>query len=447
MLVQLIDLALHGGVALILLGALSLVFVKAPRASITLVLVLAVLEGSREWPVPLGTSFGSINVSWADVATALMGGVAIGRLAWRRVASPARGALLGMTAMIGLGLVSWILILGLQPAVNFWRAWTFAVAAALYAASAPRLSQPDGLRPFVWAALLGSFTQVLGIALRGFGGYGDSVIVNGEVLGARPVTAAVALIMLMGMIVLLLDGRRVGAFKLLVTVWLGVSIIASQHRSVWVASAVTGVLIVFAIARTSRQRLVVGTLAAIGASTVAIAVAAVVRAQEQLSVAASSTGTLEWRIDNWTEKLTTERSALQWLAGSVFGPTPLSDPDADVLFQVSSHSMYVETIAKLGLLGLGLLTIVTAGAISTSRSGSAVRVAVITLLAHGLFYQWPGVTWLVIGVAATGRATTDQNARAGNRLGTAARHDSSRGAPPQPIGVAPGGGGHGRTVQ
>ena len=89
--------------------------------------------------------------------------------------------------------------------------------------------------------------------------------------------------MLMGMIVLLLDGRRVGAFKVLATAWLGASIIASQHRSVWVASAVAGVLIVFAIARTSRQRLVVGTLATIGAAMVAGAVAAVVRAQEQLS--------------------------------------------------------------------------------------------------------------------------------------------------------------------
>ena len=31
-----------------------------------------------------------------------------------------------MTAMIAMGLASWTLIVGLQPAVNFWRAWTFA---------------------------------------------------------------------------------------------------------------------------------------------------------------------------------------------------------------------------------------------------------------------------------------------------------------------------------
>ena len=40
--------------------------------------------------MPLGTSVGSINVNWADVATALMGGVAIVRLAWRRVVRPPR---------------------------------------------------------------------------------------------------------------------------------------------------------------------------------------------------------------------------------------------------------------------------------------------------------------------------------------------------------------------
>ena len=349
-------------------------FVKAPRASITLVLVLAVLEGSREWPVALGTSVGSINVDWADVATVLMGGVAIGRLAWRRIGSPARGGLLGHDShdRTGVGL------LDADPGAAACRELLAFVdlrrAAALYAASAPRLSQPDGLRPFVWAALLGSFTQVLGIALRGFGSNNDSVIVNGEVLGARPVTAAVALIMLMGMIVLLLDGRRVGAVKVLATAWLGASIIASQHRSVWVASAVAGVLIVFAIARTSRQRLVVGTLATIGAAMVATPWPLLFVHRSSCPLRPPQRGPSSGGSTTGQRNSRTERSALQWLVGSVFGPTPLSDPDADVLFRVSSHSMYVETIATLGLLGLGLLTLIIAGGISTSRSGSAIRV-------------------------------------------------------------------------
>ena len=401
MLSQIVGFALHEGVAAILLAALLWMFVKAPRASVTFVLVLAVLDGSREWPIPLGTSFGSINIGWADVATALMGGVALTRLAWRHIIRPSRVGIMGMAAMIGVGLISWLLILGLQPAVNFWRAWTFPVAAALYAVSSPRLSEPGGLRPFVWAGVLASITQVMGITTRGFGSNEDDVIVNGEVFSARPLTAAVALIMLIGMINLLLDGRRLNLPKILLVSWLAASVVLSQHRSVWVAAAVAGLLVVPALVSTSRQRLVAGTLAGLGAAAIALGVTALVRTQPQLSLAATSTGTLEWRLENWTEKLTTDRSTLEWLVGSAFGPTPLSDPQANLLFAVSSHSMYVETTSTLGLIGLGLLVLVFVGAIRAARGSTPERVAVITLLAYGLFYQWPGVTWLIVGVAAS----------------------------------------------
>ena len=402
---------MYVGAASVLMTALLWMFVKTPRASITLVLVLAVLEGSREWPVPLGTSIGSINVSWADVVTALMGGVALARMAWRHIIRPARGGILGMTAMIGVGLVSWVLLLGLQPGVNFWRAWTFAVAATLYAASTPRLGEPGGLRPFVWAGALASLTQVIGIARRGFGSNMDDVIVNGELVSARPITASVALIMLIGMIVLLLDGRKVSLPKASLSSWLAVSIVLSQHRSVWVAAAVAGLLVVRALVSTSRQRLVAGTFAGLGAAAVALAVTAVVRSQPQLSVSASSTGTLDWRFENWTEKLTTERSTLEWLVGSVFGPTPLSDPGANVLFKVSSHSIYVETITTLGVLGLVLLVLVVVGAIRGSRRSTPERVVSLPCLLTGSSTSgrpsrglWWG--WLLPGSACGGRDAT-----------------------------------------
>ena len=86
--------------------------------------------------------------------------------------------------------------------------------------------------------------------------------------------------------------------------------------------------------------------------------------------------------------------------------------------------MYVATIATLGLLGLRLLVLVVVGAIRASPVSTPEQVAIVTLLAFGLFYQWPGVTWLAIGVAAAGRASTVQNARIGNRLAEAARSDS-----------------------
>lgn len=399
MLAQLMDLALHGGVAAVILAALSWMFVKAPRQSLALVLILVVLEGSREWSVPLGASIGPIYVNWADVATALMGGIGLARCGWRQMRPPGKGALLGMTAMIGLGLVAWTLQLGLQPAVNFWRPWTFAMAAALYAASAPRLSAPDGLRPFVWAGMLASATQIIGIALHGFGSNMDDVIINGVAVSARPITASAALMMLVGLIVLLVDGQPLSARKSVLAAWLGTSIVVSEHRSVWVAAAVAGVLVLGALVRGSRQRLVAGTVAVIAGVAVATGVGAVVQSQQDLDVSAHSTGTFDWRVANWEEKLTTPRSALQWMVGSIASPTPLNDPATGVVYRVSSHSMYVEAITCLGVLGLGLLLLVIVGAIWSSLPGGATRIVVASAVAFGVFYQWPGFIWLVIGVA------------------------------------------------
>ena len=150
----------------------------------------------------------------------------------------------------------------------------------------PVLSQPDGLRPFLWAAILGSITQSLGNRrCADSAAATTAVIINGEFVGARPVSAAAALIMLIGMIVLLpgwAEDRPAPRPTGGVAGGLHHRLAA---RSVWVAAAVAGVLIVSAIARTSRQRLVVGhSLAVIGAGVVATGVAAVVRSQEQLTV-------------------------------------------------------------------------------------------------------------------------------------------------------------------
>ena len=169
--------------------------------------------------------------------------------------------------------------------------------------------------------------------------------------------------------------------KLALGAWLGTSIVLAQHRSVWVAAAVAGVLVLGAFVRGSRQRLVAGTLAVIVGLAVVLGVGAVVRSQTDLAASASSTGTFDWRIENWTEKLTTPRSDLEWLVGSAAGPTPLSDPESNVVFKVSSHSMYVETIATLGVLGLGLLLA------RHRRRRSGVR-AQAGLLASSLFALW-----------------------------------------------------------
>lgn len=403
----LLDLVLRAGAAASVLVGLLLLFAKAPRASVTLVLVVSVLEGSREWPVSFGLTAGSLNLGWADLATALMGCVALSRVAGRAVISPARAGLLGLSGLVALGLMTWGITVGLLPSLRYWWVWTFALAAAFYAASFPEFRRPDGLRPFVWAAALASVMQAIGFVRRGFGSNLDAVDVNGELASARPVTAAVALIMLMGLVVVVLDGRRFTVRKVGLAAWLAVSVVLAQHRSVWVAAAVSGVLLVGAFSGKSRTPLIAGVAASVGVALVGFAASIGVRSQQQLAVSASYTGSWNWRIENWTEKLTLERSGVQWLFGSAFGPTPLSDGDTKLVFQFSSHNMYVETIAVLGFVGLGLLAVVVLGAIRGTRVSTPEGVVFGSLLAFGVFYQWPGAAWLIVGVAVAARRGAD----------------------------------------
>lgn len=409
MLAQVMDLVLRAGAAAAVIGGLLVLFAKAPRASVTLVLILSVLEGSREWPVPLGLTAGFLNLGWADLATTLMGFVALSRLAWRVIIHPAGVGLVGLFGLVTVGLIAWGVAVGLLPSSRYWWVWTFALTTAFYAASFPELRRPGGLRPFVWAAVLGSGMQVIGFSRRGFGSSLDAVDVNGQLSSARPVTAAVALIMLIGLVVVLLDGRRWTMLKCGLASWLAVSVVLAQHRSVWVAAAVAGILLVRAFAGRSRTPLAAGVVAAMGVGMAGGAVAIAVRSQQQLAVSASYTGSLDWRIQNWIEKLSIERSYAQWLFGSAFGPTPLNDGSTNILFEYSSHNMYVETIAVLGLVGLGLLVLVIVGAIRGSKSAAPERVVFGSLLAYGLFYQWPGAAWLMVGVCvATERSASPQ---------------------------------------
>ena len=87
-------------------------------------------------------------------------------------------------------------------------------------------------------------------------------------------------------------------------------------------------------------------------------------------------------VDLGSGKLTTQRSTLEWLVCSVWGPTPFTDPRGDVAIDANRGSR-----------------------VETQR-----RVIVLTRLAYGLVYLWPGVTLRVIGVALAGSSPAGRDA-------------------------------------
>ncbi len=108
---------------------LFLLFSRAPRAAVAFALFLVVLEGSREWTIPMTQAAASFNVSVFDLITGVLAVVAFNRRGWSKAVPPARGALLVIAFMVALGLMSWMVVEGLQVSVNFWRTWLLSLAA------------------------------------------------------------------------------------------------------------------------------------------------------------------------------------------------------------------------------------------------------------------------------------------------------------------------------
>ena len=384
------------------LGAYT-VATRRPVALVTSLLIVFVLSGSRDWPTPLNVALGGINVFALDVLTVLLAAVAVTRVSYISLDRRIWRSAVILTVFVTVGLLSWMMLEGFQTAVNNWRSWLTSLAVFWYAASWPQMSGSRLRTPFVAAALVASTAQAVGIAIYGLGSSSERIAIDGQLVSSRPVSAAVALLMLVGLIMLVLVDKPWTIGRAAVVTWLSVSVLIAQHRSVWVAALVSAVFVVaILVNRTGRKPRVVVSAALLTAAA-SLGMLALIRNQQQLSVASSNTDTLQWRLENWTEKLSIDRSPIEWLLGSVLGPTPVNDPGAFVQFTVSGHNMAVDLLTSFGVAGVVTWAVMVLTSINrrpAQSDSSMVAVPIAALLAFSLFYSWPAWAWLLIAAAA-----------------------------------------------
>ncbi len=156
--------------------------------------------------------------------------------------------------------------------------------------------------------------------------------------------------------------------------------------------------------RRARSKPIASTWAALATGSFLLVARVLSQTDQQIAESSSDTGTLHWRIENWTEKLTVSRSAGEWLFGSAFGPTPVTERfDSALQFQGSSHNMPIDTLSALGWVGLFALLIVTITAVWRSRSHplAVLWVLPVALVAYGAFYAWPPWVWVFMGISLT----------------------------------------------
>ena len=186
-------------------------------------------------------------------------------------------------------------------------------------------------------------------------------------------------------------------------------VIADGHRSVWLACAVAvAVLVVLGEVRLSRVwrwGFVTATAAAVVVAILAargMDVVAYVATRAHAFISPSTDTTSAWRLSIWSQVLASSRSHL--IAGEGYGSYFKFQTGSlgETTISVTPHNLYLEMLANLGVVGLGLLVALTLATFpglwagwktSASRRSPWMRivvcmglVALFVMLAYGIVY-------------------------------------------------------------
>jgi hypothetical protein len=391
----------------LLLGlALGFVAVRHQRLFLALFMLLTALENTRDFAPTLDLTLGGISVHPEDIITILCIAAGLARIGQWRLAGIARTAALLFIVLVGMGVISWIWMIGLQHGVNSWRQELLSVALLLYTTTRPRAWSWNDLRDIiVWPAIVVAVASGLGILLMGFGSSSSTVVVNGVLETSRPAFAPGSLLMLAAIWITVLSADKWTATRVLVMLLLAGMVLLTQNRSVWVA-AVLGIAVWWLVPRTGPGSSSVGLRSGglRGVSrTILVFLVAVAAALAELSVAtlrqsATNDTTWMWRVARWASSMSIPRSSLEWLGGSTFGPTPASTPG---LFPTFAHSFYVDSIEKVGFIGLAaalcLVFAVSRAHLAPSK-GPLGLIVCASFLAYGTAYQVPPWGWMLAGI-------------------------------------------------
>lgn len=128
--------------------------------------------------------------------------------------------------------------------------------------------------------------------------------------------------------------------------------VALNRRTMWVA-LIAG-LATFAVRDRDwarRMGALLAGLAVVGTLAVLALPDDTLQTDEAVAASATNTGTLNWRVAGWTDLLSQPRSNLDWLVGEPMG-AGFEREVSGVTLESNPHSFYVQTLLRLGLLGV-----------------------------------------------------------------------------------------------
>lgn len=286
---------------------------------------------------------------------------------------PLMGLLLLLVGlMAGLGSLTY----GVSEAGNEARVYVYFLSAALALGLLPKKHRAhQAVRIFIYLGLGLSIVAGIGWIMHGLGGSTSEIrvvspnsVFAGAIRDGRPITAASALVIAQSWVFCLLVGRELGLNTLVRTLGIfgmPLVVVLLQHRTVWFALAL-GLVLVFAAASPiesltkARHGLVLTLpwLIVVLGALAALQLDAIHLLQESASSAFAPGGTFEWRVQSWLALINQDSSPLNWIFGHPFGAgyaRTLAVGNLNGETDVNPHNFYVQTILRLGLVGLVLL--------------------------------------------------------------------------------------------
>ncbi|MDZ7576949.1 MAG: hypothetical protein U0904_02045 [Candidatus Nanopelagicales bacterium] len=379
-----------GLLSLLAPGLFLLVYVAVRRPTLFVGLTLLWLGIVEVMPLP-GMQFGSYSVYHSDLLAVVTLGVGFARFRPSRVPKTASLTAILWASATAIGVLSWSLTIGVEHSAVFWRWMLLAAGFFVYTlTSGVRWSWPNISKVLVVPSLILLIPMLASLAQRGMW--------RSDIIGSRPLGSDTVLMWLIALFVLLLRPGPWTASRWAQAVALGAGVLLAEHRSVWVAAAVGGLVVILV----GRSVPVVVRLTAVGWGVPLVVV--VVGLVPQLQRAATDATTWDWRMVRVFDSLGIARSASEWLLGSLPGPSPVTQPG---VMMNSAHNLYVSMVEYLGLVGLvGFILLFIAVArrrIGTVPFGLAVTCAVA---AYSFAYGLPPFVAGLFGILMTYDART-----------------------------------------
>jgi hypothetical protein len=358
------------GLGLVIVAALGVgsleLLIRRPELAVALVLGVTVFKAALLDRAPSLVLPGGVEVQIHDLVFALLLGAGILRLLRAQRLTMLERCLLLLGILLLVSLARGVMAFGMQQSVSEFRLYTPFISTAVYFASFRPSSERNDRIGRIW--LLATIPMLILVCLRWMQNLaGINLGVPAEEFGAdtafRVINGPYAFfvstaVMLTAPFWQLRDERarkltRVGALLLLFVMLL-------NRRTVWV-TLLAGVAVVMLRRQRLSHRAVLMLIAAAIVTVGVFLAFPRVGSESQPVTNPLTTGTLDWRIQGWSELVEGwSKNPVDWIVGQPFGSGFARTVEGSEVVG-DAHNLYLTTLLRTGVVGALALIVLYVG--------------------------------------------------------------------------------------